>query len=137
MNNRRGFTIVELVVAMVLLGALSAIAVPRYREYKRRAYVAAMQSDLGHLRIAEEEHWAEFNQYATDTASLGFRTTSNVRIRIASTDVIGGYVATATHVLAPGTECTTAMGRDAGNLEAGSIHCGPAAAGSGTLSNTP
>ena len=40
---------------MLLLGALSSMAVPRFREFKKRAFVAAMLSDLGNLKIAEEE----------------------------------------------------------------------------------
>lgn len=134
---RRGFTFVELLVAFVVFGALSAIAVPRYREYKARAYVAAMKSDLGNLRIAEEVHWAEHQQYATDTASLDLRVTTDVRLRITSQDLLGGYTAVASHRLVPGQECATAMGREAAPREPGMIQCGPVTGGSATIPGAP
>ena len=74
---------------MLLLGALSSMAVPRFRDYKTRAFVAAMQSDLGNLRIAEESYWAEHQKYATDTTQLELRITTNVAISITSQDVNG------------------------------------------------
>ncbi len=137
MRRRAAFTIVELMVAMVLLGALSAIAVPRYRTYKERAYVAAMRTDLGHLRIAEESHLAEFQVYAADTTALDFRHSSEVRIALSSQDLMGGYTAVATHLRVPSVQCQTAMGREASPAEAGAIYCRPAGGGAGTLPGAP
>src|SRR5687767_15404703 len=80
MNRRKGFTFVELLVVMLLIGALSSMAVPRFRQYKTRAYLAAMQSDLGNLKIAQESYWAEHQKYATVTSSLELRISANVAI---------------------------------------------------------
>jgi prepilin-type N-terminal cleavage/methylation domain-containing protein len=137
MNRRRGFTFVELLVVMILLGALSSMAVPRFREYKTRAYVAAMQSDLGNLKIAQEEFWAENMKYSTDTTSLEVRITTNVAIAISSQDVIGGYTAIATHNNVPGRQCETAMGREAAPKEPGAIVCGPASSSPSTVPSSP
>lgn len=137
MTSRKWFTFVEMMVVMIVLGALTGIAVPRLRDYKQRAYVAAMQSDLGNLRIAQESHWGEHLQYATDTTSLEFRITHNVLISITSKDIAGGYTAVATHAHLPGRQCATAMGPEAAPQEPGSIICGPAASGSSTIPATP
>ena len=137
MNRRRGFTFIELLVAMVLFGALSAMAVPRFREYKVRAFIAAMQSDLGNLKIAEEEHWADQQRYATDTASLEFRTTREVSISITSQNITGGYTAVATHADVPDRECKMAMGPEAAPREQGAIFCGPTSGGASSLPPTP
>jgi type IV pilus assembly protein PilA len=138
MTNRKGFTFVELLVVMIFVGALSSVAVPRFREYKTRAFISAMQSDLGNLRIAQEAHWAENERYATDTTALEFRRTTNVFLHITSKDVLGGYTAVATHADVPGRQCLTAMGPEASPLEAGAISCGIAASGgSGTVPSSP
>lgn len=137
MNRRRGFTFVELMVVMLLLGALSSMAVPRFREYKVRAFVAAMQSDLGNLKIAEETFWAEQQRYATDTASLEMRITRDVNIKITSQDLPRGYTAIATHPGVPNRQCQTAMGPEAAPREAGAVFCGPAGSGSTPLPPTP
>ena len=137
MNRRRGFTFVELLVVMLLLGALSSMAVPRFRDYKTRAFVAAMQSDLGNLKIAEESYWAEHQKYATDTAHLELRITNQVSITITSQDVMGGYTAVATHVNVPGRQCQTAMGAEAAPRDQGAVVCLPVSSGSGAIPSTP
>ena len=137
MNRRKGFTFIELMVALVFFSALSAIAVPRIRGYKVRAYIAAMQSDLGNLKIAEEEHWADKQIYATDTASLEFRSTRNVSISITSQNIGGGYTAVATHADVPNRECKMAMGPEAAPRESGAIVCGPTTGGASSLPPTP
>lgn len=137
MNRRRGFSFVELLVVMVLLGALSSMAVPRFREFKERAFIAALQSDLGNLKIAQESYWAEHQQYATDTTHLELRITNDVAISISSQDVIGGYTAVATHSNVPGRQCETAMGAEAAPREQGAVVCGPAGSGSGSIPSTP
>lgn len=118
---------------MLILGALSSIAVPRFRDYKTRAYVAAMQSDLGNLKIAQEAYWAEHEQYATDTTGLGLRITAQVAVSITSEDIVGGYTAVATHPNVPGRQCETAMGKEAAPREPGSITCGPTTSGSSAI----
>jgi len=132
-RRRRGFTFIEILVAMLFMGILSAIAIPRYRGYKERAYLATMRSDLGHMRIAEEEYFAEHLVYVTDTAALDFRTTSTVRVALSATDPIAGYRAVATHLLLPGQQCATSVGKDAVGVASGMIVCGPVPTGSGTL----
>lgn len=137
MRRRRGFTFVELLVVMALIGALSSMAVPRFREYKARAYIATMQSDLGNLKIAEESYWAEHQKYATDTSSLELRISTNVAITISSRDVIGGYTAVAKHSNVPDRQCQTAMGREAAPQEPGAVVCGPASGGSSSVPSVP
>jgi prepilin-type N-terminal cleavage/methylation domain-containing protein len=136
MNRREGFTFVELLMVMLLIGALSSMAVPRFRQFKARAYIATMQSDLGNLKIAQEVYWAEHQKYATDTTSLEIRISTNVAIAITSQDAIGGYTAVATHSNVPGQQCQTAIGRDASSRESGAVACGAAVSGGSGGANT-
>ncbi len=138
MKLNRGFTIIELMVTMVLLGALSAMAVPRYHQYKSRAYRSALTSDLVNLRLAEESHWADHQAYTTDTTALEYRGTSEVKLSLHSADLYGGYTAVATHDRLPGEQCATYMGREAAGNPSGAIICGPVPIGPGQLgSPTP
>lgn len=125
----RGFTFIEILVAMAVFGALTAIAVPRYRSYKDRAYMASMRTELGSLRIAEEAFWAEHMVYSTDTAALDWNGSSRVQIAISSSDLNYGFSAIAKHDLAPTLQCQTFIGREATTTASGDIICG--ASGSG------
>ena len=126
-NPRKGFTFVELLVAMVFFGVLSAIAIPRYRDYKERAYLTTLRTDLGELRIAQEAYWAENAHYATDVSLLDFKPTSEVTLTIAATDPDAGYQGRALHDLLPATQCAVYVGRDIiPGTPSGEIVCGPA-----------
>lgn len=136
MSQRKGFKFVELLAAMVVFSVLSAVAVPRYRNFKERAYLATLKSELGQVRIAQEAHWAEHLIYTVSPASLDWRPSTNVTVKLASGDLGGGYVAVAMHAQLPGTECATFVGTEATTSASGDIVCGANASnglGSGVL----
>ena len=59
LKNRKGFTLVELMVVVIILGILIAVAVPAYSGYRAKAKVSTMKSDLSVLRNAVEAYRAE------------------------------------------------------------------------------
>lgn len=120
--DRSGFTFIELLIVMVVIGVLASIGVPRIRNMKERSYQAILRSDLGALRTAEEAYYAENLRYTTDLTALDFRRTTNVTITIESTDPFKGWRAVARHMWLA-TPCTTATGADAIGVEAGAIVC--------------
>jgi prepilin-type N-terminal cleavage/methylation domain-containing protein len=136
-RSRSGFTFVEILVAMAVLGVLSAIAVPKYRLMREKAWTAALKADLGELRIAEEAYWAENQRYSADTTQLDWRSTSDVQVTISSSDFDAGFQATARHQLMPASQCSMYVGRETIlGTPSGEIVCGPAT-GSGPGMGTP
>ncbi|MEP7381022.1 MAG: prepilin-type N-terminal cleavage/methylation domain-containing protein [Gemmatimonadota bacterium] len=110
-TSRGGFSLIELLVAMLVFAILVSIAIARYRNVKERAYLAEMKTDLGNLRIAEEAYWSEQAQYTADQTLLDYRTGSRVTVTITVTDPYEGYDAEAVHVSAPTVTCTMYVGR--------------------------
>ena len=49
-NNERGFTLIELVIIIVILGILAAVAIPRYQDITAQAKEASCRGALGGLR---------------------------------------------------------------------------------------
>jgi len=129
-TNRAGFTFVELLIVMLLMGILASIGVPRIRSMKERSYQATLRSDLGALRTAEEAYYAENLRYTTNLTDLDFRKSPNVTITIESSDPLKGWRAAARHLWLQ-APCTTAAGSDAVGVEAGAIVCSTLATPSG------
>ena len=120
--NQRGFTFIELLIVMVVMGVLAGIGIPRIRNMKERSYQATLRNDLGTLRTAEEAYYAENLRYTTDLTALDFRPSSNVEITIVTTDPQKGWSALARHVWLA-TPCTTSVGSEAAGVESGAIVC--------------
>ena len=50
MRTKKGFTLIELVVVIVILGILSAIAIPKFMDLQRDARISAVQGLVGAVK---------------------------------------------------------------------------------------
>jgi type IV pilus assembly protein PilA len=92
-----GFSLLELLVVVAILGILVAAALPRFAEFRAAAYDSRSQQDLRNLAAAEELFRATSPTYADDAALLsGFQPSEGVEVALESADETG-FVATATH----------------------------------------
>jgi prepilin-type N-terminal cleavage/methylation domain-containing protein len=98
-QNRKGFTLIEVVVVTVVIGVLAAVAVPRLAGSKDKAYVAAMKADLHTIAIYEEQFAAEnhgqyFGGTATpDTPLNGFTPSKDVTVTLVAFNILGSQLA--------------------------------------------
>lgn len=66
-NGRRGgFSLIELMTVMAVIGLLAALGIPRYREMKRRANAASVAADFNTVRIASYNYFADNSTFAPD-----------------------------------------------------------------------
>jgi type IV pilus assembly protein PilA len=75
--DRKGFTIIELVLVIVIIGVLASIVIPKFANTKEKAYLASMKSDLRNLVTAEEAYFADSIKYTTNLGPA-FRTSTGV-----------------------------------------------------------
>lgn len=75
---RNGFTVIELVIVIVIIGILAAIAIPKFAGSKDRDYANAMTTDLRNLVTAEEAFMADSGKYTNSLSSLKFQPTAGV-----------------------------------------------------------
>lgn len=92
LSGRKGFTLVELVVVVTVIGLLSAIVVPKFRGFKERAWVAAMRSDLRTFGMHEESYYFDRATYTDDVATLqaaGFTASPEVTVEVSEATILG------------------------------------------------
>lgn len=106
--NMRGFSLIEVMIVVVIVGILASIAYPSYREYVLRGNRTEGQALLSEATAAQERYYAQNNQYVTatnDLGKLGLRSstatgitseTGKYTLSASSSAGDGGYTLTAT-----------------------------------------
>lgn len=78
---QKGFTLVELMIVVAIIGILAAIAIPSYQEYVNRARASAATGTLADMRIRMEQYFQDNRTYVggpcaapagTDTTFFAF-----------------------------------------------------------------
>lgn len=63
-ESKRGFTIIELIVVMAIIGILATIGIPKLRNTRERASRASMLTDLKNIIALQEAYFSSTNDYA-------------------------------------------------------------------------
>ena len=64
MRVQKGFTLIEVMIAVAVIAILSAIAIPNYTDYIRRARITEATSALGNMRVKFEQFFQDNRTYA-------------------------------------------------------------------------
>lgn len=101
-----GFTLIELMIVVVVIGILSAIAFPSYSAYVLRAQRAAAKTVLLDLASQQESHFADRKRYATSLSALGLA--GNTMYALKDGSLNGSDHADATYQIAVASGATAA-----------------------------
>lgn len=74
----RGFTLIELMIAMVVIAVLASIALPYYGKYLVNGNRSAAQAHMLELAQAEQQYLSDSRSYATTVALLNMTTPARV-----------------------------------------------------------
>lgn len=66
-----GFTVIELMIVLVIIGLLVRIAMPTYKEYVQRSKIAEATSTLASTRILLEQYYQDNRNYGSTASACG------------------------------------------------------------------
>ncbi|MBI4541232.1 MAG: prepilin-type N-terminal cleavage/methylation domain-containing protein [Gemmatimonadetes bacterium] len=99
-----GFTLIEMLIVMVVVGILAAIAIPKLNVTRERSYLSAMKSDLKNLAAHQEMYYADTYTYGSDLNAIEMQASDGVTITI-NEATTSGWAATASHQGIAGEQC--------------------------------
>lgn len=70
-QNAKGFTLVELMIVVAIIGILAAIAIPQFAAYRMRGYNSSAMSDVKNLNTTEAAMFADWQRYGTTQSNAG------------------------------------------------------------------
>ncbi len=71
-QNKNGFTLIELMVVIAIIGILAAIAIPNFISYRNKSYCSGVESDANNLAVSISDYFAIPNHTIIATGDQSF-----------------------------------------------------------------
>jgi len=89
-----GFTLIELMIVVAIIGILAAIAIPQYQDYIARSQMTRVYGEVSALKTAAEENLLRGNT-TLSTGDLGYTTSNLIATLAVAFDTTGAGAITA------------------------------------------
>ncbi len=94
---QQGFTLIELMIVVAIIGILAAIAIPAYQDYTIRAQVSEGLNLSGGAKAAVTEFYQDRGVWPTDNTEAGLEQQANIQGKYVGTVAAAANVITVTY----------------------------------------
>jgi len=118
-TEEKGFTLIELMVVVSIVGILAAMAIPNFLKFLAKAKQSEAKSNLSSIFTAEISYFGEHDSYGTTFAAIGWTTEGATRYEyFLASDQTTGSVSGLTMPSDVGVSATSFTAGATGNIDA-------------------
>ena len=93
-KEQQGFTLIELMIVVAIIGILAAIAIPMYLDYTTRSQIAEGLNVAGSAKVAVTEYYQDRGVFPTNNAEAGLDAAGNISGKYVTSVSVNGPVVT-------------------------------------------
>lgn len=105
---QKGFTLIELMIVIAIIGILAAVALPAYQDYTVRARMSEALATMGEAKTSVNEFYIMNSVFPTSSAQAGVRTDVDTTV-VASVRWLGTTTAASTMELETSSDARTKL----------------------------